>query len=340
MIQPYRLIKSIKYISGALVLLFALVGLPTAIPSTHAAASAVPSTTFSSNWSGYEATAPLGSFKKSQCAFKVPAIKSSGDVSAWCGLGGDPNSVNPTNPTQGAKDAVLVQAGMDACLNSNSCTGNCTRNVQCNSLWWEIADALVVQPIRFNKKIAVGDSIYVYVESNLHNNGTDIFFLQDRTTHESHKIIATRQGVTKDGQPTRIVGPQNGFPIVSDGGSAECIVERPLNVSSNTFVRLTTFKSVTIFGCDDGRVNQAQLESIASVPTVTKINMFNPANSGSNSPASNSAKQAAAGAVVVIAAPTGFSGLNADNFTVIQPTNPQPQGKSNSIAHFIDIKPG
>ena len=335
MIQPYRLVKGITALSCVLVLLFA----PTAIPSTHAAANAVPPT-FSSNWSGYEATAPLGSFRKSQCAFKVPVVKSSGDVSAWCGLGGDPNSVDPTNPTKGAENAVLVQAGMDACLNSNSCTGNCTRNVQCNSLWWEIADALVVQPIRFTKKIAVGDSIYVYIESNLHDNGIDKFFLQDRTTHESHLIIASKQGVTKDGKSIRIVGPQNGFPIASDGGSAECIVERPLNVSSNTFLHLATFKSVTIFGCDDGRVNQALMESIASVPTVTRINMFNPANGGGNSPASNSARQSSAESVIVIAAPTPFSGINGDNFTVVQPKNPQPQPQLNSIAHFLGIKSG
>jgi hypothetical protein len=43
----------------------------------------------------------------------------------------------------------------------------------------------------------------------------------------------------------------------------------------------------------------------------------------------------------VIATPTGFSGINVDNFTVVQPTNPQPQAQQvNSIAHFIYSKPG
>jgi hypothetical protein len=331
MIQLYRLVKNMKFLPCTFALLFSLLGLSTVTPSIYAATDAVPSV-FSSNWSGFEATGPLNTFRKSQCTTTVPKVTTSGDVSVWCGLGGDPTSINPNNPTQGAQKAVLVQAGIDACLNSASCIGNnCQPGVQCNSAWWEIADALVVQPIRFTKGIHVGDVVYVYMQSNLHDDGIDLFYLQNRTTGEAHKISITNQGATKDGNSIRIVGPQpNRIPIISDGASVECIVERPLDASSNTFIRLATFQSTTVTGCDDGRVNQPLLEPIASAPSISKINMFN----GSN-------QQATTQGVTVLAQPTSLFGTLQDSFNVIQPPKNQQQTlRKASIVQFITHKPG
>lgn len=340
MIQLYRLIKKVSFLPGTIALLSILISLFTTTPNTYAAARAVPSV-FSSNWSGFEASGPLGTFRKSQCATKIPQVTTPGDVSVWCGLGGDPNSINPNNPTAGARQAVLVQAGIDACFNSAACSGNCQRGIQCNSAWWEIANALVVQPIRFNKGMHVGDTVYIYMQSNLNNDNLDLFYIQNRTTGDTHIIRVTNQGATKDGKPIRIVGPQprNGFPVVSDGASVECIVERPLDVSSNSFIRLATFQSATITNCDDGRVNRTSLESIGRLPTITKISMFNNANSGGNFQPSNAAQRANAQSVIVLAQPTDLFGRYLDNFAVLQDPNAQPQTIANSIVHFRERTP-
>jgi hypothetical protein len=286
--------------------------------SAYAVANAIPSV-LSSNWSGLEATSQTGTFRKSQCTATIPKITTPGDVSVWCGLGGDPTAINPTNPNQGAQSAVLVQAGIDACLDNNCIGSNCQRGVQCNSIWWEIADALVVQPIRFTKKINAGDVVYVYMQSNLHDDNTDLFYLQDRTSGETHTIRVTDQGATKDGNNIRIVGPRpNNIPIVSDGASVECIVERPLNAVSNTFLKLPSFQSTTVTGCDDGRVNQAVLEPITSNSTIATISMFDkPKGAGAQDPSN----------VNVLAAPlqpfAQTPGI-IDAFKVIQPgANPQ-----------------
>lgn len=288
------------------------------MPSAYAVAEAIP-TVLSSNWSGLEATAPAGTFRKSQCTATIPQITTRGDVSVWCGLGGDPTAINPTNPTQGQNQAVLVQAGVDACLDDNCIGSNCQRGVQCNSIWWEIADALVVQPIRFTKKINVGDVVYVYMQSNLHDDNTDTFYVQDRTSGEAHTIRVTNQGATKDGNNIRIVGPRpNNIPIVSDGASVECIVERPLDATSNTFLKLASFQSTTVTGCDDGRTGQAVLEPITSNTTITTISMFDKPKGASAQDASN---------INVLAAPqqpfAQTPGI-IDSFKVVQPAANSP----------------
>lgn len=313
MIQLNRSVKNRKFLPYTFALLFSLLCLPiTPRPSAYAAAQAIPAV-FSSNWSGLEATGPAGTFRKSQCTATIPQISTRGDVSVWCGLGGDPTAIG------GAQQAVLVQAGIDACLDNNCIGSNCQRGVQCNSIWWEIADALVVQPIRFTKKINAGDVVYVYMQSNLHDDNTDLFYLQDRTSGETHTIRVTNQGATKDGNSTRIIGPRpNRIPIVSDGASVECIVERPLDVGSNSFLTLPNFQSTTVTGCDDGRTGQAVLEPITGNATVSTISMFDKPKGGGSQDPSN---------VSVLAAPqqpfAQTPGI-IDSFKVIQPAANSP----------------
>src|SRR5215475_5057815 len=156
-----ELVKNVKFLSCLSALFLVLVGQATVTSHTYAASRItvpIPTSTLSSNWSGYEASGTTGTFKKSQCQAKVPTLNSPGDVSAWCGLGGDPTFV-PGGPAK----TVLVQAGLDACLGRTCASGN--TNTQRNFLWWEIADALVVQPVRFTQGVHPGDTTYFYMES-------------------------------------------------------------------------------------------------------------------------------------------------------------------------------
>lgn len=328
MIQLDQLVKNRILLPDLFTLLFLMLDV-SEISRTYAAAKAIPSV-LSSNWSGLEAKGPLGTFRKSQCIMKVPRVVTVGDVSIWCGLGGDPKAINQTNPAQGVKQAILVQAGIDACIDS-SCIGTCQPGVQCNYAWWEIANALIIQPIQFSQGIHVGDSIYVYIQSNFHEDKVDLFRIQNWTTGEVHTIRVTSQGATKDNQPIGIIGqqPPNGFSIVSDGASVECIVERPLDIGSNSYIRLATFQSTTITSCDGGLMNQALLKPIASLSTVTKVNMFSDANQRANATSG-----------IILARPTDPYGQLLDSFNVVQESNVQNERVANSIGNFLNPASG
>jgi hypothetical protein len=293
MIKPHQqLVKNLKFLPCLFALLFALVGLSTATPNTHAAGTAppLPSPTNSQslNWSGYEAIGSLGTFLRTQCTFKVPTLRSRGEVSLWCGLGGDPVGINPTNPDKGKKQAVLVQAGVDSCLGLSCPGGNL--NIEHSYVWWEIADALVVQPISFSQGIHNGDTIYFYITSNLNKDGFDKFFIRNITTKEIHTIIVNSQGATDNDQPipvntlngqratmngtSRKSASEASFPIITDGASAECILEVPLDAISGTLANLPSFGSAQISGCDAGVGGNGRWTSIAGLPNLSKIKMF------------------------------------------------------------------
>jgi hypothetical protein len=281
----HRLVKNAKFLSCLSALFFILLSQATGTSHTYAAsriAVPVPVSTTSSNWSGYEATAQVNTFKKVQCQAQVPTLNSRGDVSAWCGLGGDPSFV-PGGPA----NTVLVQAGLDSCLGPSCINGN--SNAQSNFAWWEIADALIVQPVQFSQGVHSGDNLYFYMESGLNNNVEDKFYIRNITTNESHTIIVNSQGATKDGQSislstisgnTRVT---SNIPIVSDGASVECIVERPLDAITNTLINLPSFGSEKIGGCDTGLEQSRLLQPMGIIPTISKITMFN--RGGSNAPA-------------------------------------------------------
>jgi hypothetical protein len=328
MIRLCQSIKNRRCLPCTFALLFALLSLSTTVPRAYAVTSAIPSTD-AANWAGVEATAPLGTFRKSQCMTKVPKLTGSGDVSVWCGLGGDPSSIDPNNLLAGEQRAVLVQAGVDTCLDSVACDNSCRPNVQCNIAWWEIANALVEQPIQLINGLHIGDVVSVYIQSNIQNNNIDLFIIQNRTTGEKHTIIVNRHGATDNGRPFPIVGPHNGFLIATDGASVECIVERPTDASTNLLIRLATFQLVIVAGCDDEEVNRTFLEPISSIPTVVKISMYNPTNSQKNVQLG-----------VVIAQPTNFFGRFLDDFTVVQKLHAQPQIIANSTVRFVNHIPG
>jgi len=329
MIKLYRHAKKIKLLSCICALLFTLLNLSTAAP-IHAASNAVPPI-LSPNWSGFVATGPLGTFTKSQCTVKVPTVSASGQVSLWCGLGGIPDIVDPQNPVRGEKKAVLVQAGVDACINSRYCIGNCRKNAQCDAAWWEIADALPVQPVKFSKGIKPGDIIHVYMQSNLRNDQTDTFLIENETAprQETHIIVVNRQGATDNGQSTQInsLSPSTKFPIATDGASVDCVVERATDSLNGTLVPLGNFQSATIAGCDDARVNHLGLEPISSLPTLTPMDLIND-NGGNNPLSNNSTQQSNAASQAVVAQPTNLFGRLRDCFSVVQQTPTGPTGNS------------
>ncbi len=334
MAWPYQqLAKNIKFLPCIFTLLFALVGLSTATPSTHAAASiSSPNLVTSDNWSGDEAQGKIGSFNRAQIAFNVPSLKSNGDMSVWAGLGGDPTLLGGD-----PNSAVLVQAGVDSCLGS-SCFGPCPNpNIQCNYAWWEIADALVVQPIRFNKPISAGNLIAVYLESNFNNKGSDILRVTDLTIGESHTILVANQVATKDGQRISIITPNgrssslNGIKIITDGASAECIGERPLvgSLSGGSFTTLPVVPPVNILRCDVG--NSRLLEAISSAQPLNQITMVDRGTSGRRS-LGNSVRGANATADIPRLRPGPIGGRYGDAFTLAEPTSQQPL---NSTARFV-----
>ena len=321
-----QLAKNAKFLSFTFALLSSLMGLYTMMPNAYAAnintshlalapavaahLRAVVTSGSSSNWSGYEATSSRGAFKKVQCSAKVPTLTTAGDVSTWCGLGGDPSAV------PGYITPILVQAGFDSCL-GNSCNGD-DPNVQQNSAWWEIADALVVQTVHFTKNVHPGDTMYFYIESDTRSGPKDIFYLNNLTTKETHKIIVNLQGATNNGRPYSInrTGLKGTLHLISDGATVECIIERPIIVGDGTLASLPTFGSEKVQTCDAG-TKRASLTPIGFLPKVSKITMF---NSSPQSQGMNAARQQRDSTGNVIALPSSLTGRLRDSFIVKEPT--------------------
>lgn len=328
MIRPSRrLAKNAKFLSSIFALLLLLM-LYTMMPDVYAAnintshlalapaaavqSHAIVTSGISSNWSGYEATSSGGTFKQVQCSAKVPTLISTGDVSTWCGLGGDP-SVLPGNVTP-----ILVQAGFESCL-GYSCAGN-DPNVQQNSAWWEIADTLIVQTVHFDKKVHSGDDMYFYIELDNRSGPEDIFYLNDLTTKESHKIIINLQGATNNGRPYKIntAGLNGTLHFISDGATVECIVERPLNADDGTLTRLPIFGSEKVQTCDAGTSKQAGLTPIGFLSNVSKITMFDSPPHGQGRYAARQQQDATKNA---LALPGSLTGRFRDSFIVRGPTH-------------------
>jgi hypothetical protein len=322
-----RAAKNAKFLPFIFALHFSLMGLYTTIPNTYAAnintfhfalGSAVAAqphaivTSGSANWSGYEATSSQGTFTRVQCSARVPTLTTAGDVSTWCGLGGDP-SILP-----GDINPVLVQAGFDSCL-GNSCAGN-DPSVQQNFAWWEIADAIVVQPVHFAKNLHAGNNMYFSMESDTRSGPKDTFLLKNLTTKETHKIIINLQGATDNGKPYHInkIGLDGPLHLISDGASVECILERPLNAGDGTLAHLPTFGSEKVQTCDAGTTSkQTKLTPIGSLSNISKIAMF---DSSLEDQGRYSARRQQDSTRNVIAVPSNLTGHSRDSFIVRGPT--------------------
>jgi len=190
------------------------------------------------NWAGYEALGLSGTFNKAQAYFTIPSLHPStqGATSEWVGIGGEPTVTH---------SPVLVQAGVDSFMDSSGS--------QSNEAWIEVADTFPSRDVQFLHGLHRGDSIYVYVESNVNNSGYDKFYIQNITTHEKHLFS--------------LLGRQ----YITDGASGECILERLDEPLAN-------FGKEKLSSCSlsDGK---ASLSPIGSYPTIAKVNMVS--NDGS-----------------------------------------------------------
>lgn len=197
-----------------------------------------PSTasTSGSNWAGYEALGLSGTFNKAQAYFTIPSLNPStqGVTSEWVGIGGEPAVTN---------SPVLVQAGIDSFMDYSGS--------QSNEAWIEVANTFPSHDVQFLHGLHRGDSIYVYVESNVNNSGYDKFYIQDSTTREEYSFSLSGQ------------------QYITDGASGECILERLDKPLAN-------FGKEKLSNCSLSDSNDPiHLSPIGSYRTITKINMVN-----------------------------------------------------------------
>ena len=243
--QPVKSVQCLYYLS--VLLLSQVVLLPGTNNIDHTSMSRYPhsfhtlaKSSTSSNWAGYEALGRPHTFNKAQVSFKIPSLDPStqGVTSEWAGIGGERVITN---------SPVLVQAGVDSFMDSSG--------HQSNEAWIEVHGVYPSQNVQFLHGLHRGDSIYVYVESNVNHSGYDKFYIQNSTTHEEHWFS--------------LAGQQ----YITDGASGECILERLDEPLAN-------FGKEKLSSCrlsDDQ--DHVHLSPIGSYLTATKVNMVS--NSGS-----------------------------------------------------------
>ncbi len=159
----------------------------------------VTNTLYATNWSGYVANSGRGTYTASMVTFNVPTLSASASgahVSIWAGMGGD-----------GADPYGLVQAGIDSSLNSDGS--------QSNVSWWEFVSNTPGEPsypeesLPLSRGLYNGNQIWVYVNSNPNQNGSDEFYIQNNSTGDYNSYYLY------------------GGSYFSDSASGECVVERP-----------------------------------------------------------------------------------------------------------------
>ncbi|BCL80180.1 hypothetical protein ccbrp13_26450 [Ktedonobacteria bacterium brp13] len=165
----------------------------------HPQPKTIKNTLYSYNWSGYVASAGRGTYSASMVTFNVPSLAantSGSHVSIWAGMGGD-----------GANPYGLVQAGIDSTLNSNGS--------QSNTSWWEFVSntagetSYPEEDLPLSKGLYNGNQIWVYVNSNPNQNGSDEFYIQNNSTNDYNSYYLY------------------GSSYYSDSATGECVVERP-----------------------------------------------------------------------------------------------------------------
>lgn len=149
----------------------------------------------SSNWADNEATGSRGTYRAATLTFNVPTLASNNPSNAvdsvWTGVGGDTN--------YGGSSVVLPQAGVDA---NASGTDGCGEP-QYNESWWEVFGPNDPGPTNLPlRRLCRQDRIYVYISSNLQNDGYDYFYISNTTisnynsytTHDSSKFSDSATG--------------------------------------------------------------------------------------------------------------------------------------------------
>lgn len=160
----------------------------------------------STTWAGDVATGSPGTYTAAAVTFTVPSLTptvSGARASYTAGVGGD-GSVSP---------ADQIAVGITSYLDPAS--GN-----QINIPWWAFASSTpgASSPqMDLSLQVQAGDQIYAYVDSNLHGDGADSFYLQDNTTGAYISAGTNNRG------------------YLADGASAHCLVSDPLTLNGSQF---------------------------------------------------------------------------------------------------------
>jgi len=160
------------------------------------------------NWSGYIADEAPGTFKAASITFTVPTLRGqSGDHVA--SWVGLGGGLTPA--------PRLVQAGVDSWIDD--------AGRQINAPFWEVVPGFTEQIVALNTDIQAGDRVSVSVSSV----GRDTFLISDLSTGASASFVL--RGATN----------------LTDGASAECIVERPS--VDRSLIPLAQFHALAISRC-------------------------------------------------------------------------------------------
>ncbi len=199
---------------GLLTILFASFPFHSAMP-VHANALT------SDSWAGYEARGARGTYTEVNTYFTVPSLApiAGTSVAIWAGVG---SRIGTTYPRE------LVQAGIASFVDASTGT-------QVNQAFWEVyGDGTTNIEQYFPQSVLsvqTGDLIWVYVTSNVGNNGQDYFIVKDMTTGKSASITL------------------NDPNALTDGAAADCIAEDHLNAQNLSPKPLANFGTLTFSSC-------------------------------------------------------------------------------------------
>ncbi len=198
-------------------------------PANSAHTPAVKENETRSIWSGYATTdGPRGTYKAAMLTTNVPTLQptvSGAHASIWAGVGGVANG-------------KLVQDGIDSTLDQN---GN-----QINVSWWEVLPA-AEQDLPLSRGLSAGDRIWIYMNSNPNNNGSDEFYIQNQSTNDYNSHY------------------EYGGANFSDSAVAECIVERP-SIGGPT--PLANFGTIYVSQCQVYLDGHQYMDPIGNYPNI------------------------------------------------------------------------
>ncbi len=267
-------INNVKLLSGLCWLAFTLILLVPMTQQAYAASVKIPSLQYasnphfkfaaanatSSNWAGYVATGRPATLLRAKVSFIIPTLTGKPDlnkvVSLWAGMGGANSNVITS----------LVQAGVSSMILPADSTH--PKPYQFNWAWFEDYPQ-PSQIITFAKpnSLRAGDSIYITIKSepdHLHKKINDHFEIRDTTSNEMQSGIYLSTDRTS----------------LTDGASAECIVERPSDASTGQALDLPTFGTASLSECQVSTAKDpTTVYAIANAPRIFRVDMIN--NSGS-----------------------------------------------------------
>lgn len=149
-----------------------------------------------------------GGYKIASMIVRVPSINtsdSSAEVAFWAGVGGEGHVTN---------GLVLVQSAIVVSV------VNGRENVETDI---EVANNVRPYTLPLCRSVAVNDTVYLYAESNVNNDGYDYFFIRDNNLNCSNSCYVG----TNNSNPPQPHCPFTGGPSFnSDSATGECIAER------------------------------------------------------------------------------------------------------------------